>query len=342
MSKFDARKLDHKTREALRIRAVERIEAGESPEEVARVLGVHRSNVYRWLARHREGGLDGLKFKGIPGKKPKLSGPQIKKIYDVVTQKNPRQLQFPFALWTRAMVRTYIRKEFGVQLSDTSVGRLLRKLGLTPQRPLHKAYEQDPQRVQQWLDEEFPKIQRRAKKKGALIYFGDEAGIRTDHHSGTTWAPKGQTPVVESTGSRYSLNLVSAISAKGHMRFMVVQGRMNAERFIAFLKRLLENQDRRIFLIVDNHSAHRARKVREFVDSTAGMLELYYLPPYSPELNPTELVWNQTKTHRLGREVINSKDDLKKRVLSVLRSIQKTPALIRSFFRAPHVRYALG
>ena len=144
MSKLDARKLDHKTREAIRIRAVEQIEAGESPEDVARVLGIHRSNVYRWLAKHREGGLEGLKFKGIPGKKPKLSGAQIKKIFDVVTQKNPRQLQFPFALWTRNMVRTYIRDELGVRLSETSVGRLLRKLGLSPQKPLHKAYEQDP------------------------------------------------------------------------------------------------------------------------------------------------------------------------------------------------------
>ncbi len=260
MSKLDARKLDHRTREALRIRAVEQIEAGTSPEEVARVLGVHRSNVYRWLARHREGGVKGLKFKGIPGKKPKLSGAQIKRVYDVVTQKNPRQLNFEFALWTRAMVRTYIRREFGVHLSDTSVGRLLRKLGLSPQKPLHKAYEQDPQRVQQWIDTEYPKIRRRAQRKGADIYFGDEAGIRSDYHSGTTWAPKGHTPVVETTGSRYSLNMVSAISPRGHMRFMTVQGRMDADQFIEFLKRLLENQTRRIFLIVDRQSLGASRQ----------------------------------------------------------------------------------
>jgi transposase len=341
MSKLDARKLDHKTREAIRIRAVKRIEAGESPESIARVLGIHRSNIYRWLARHREGGLQRLRFKGIPGKQPKLSGPQIKKVYDVVTQKNPRQLQFAFALWTRSMVRAFIRDEFGVRLSETSVGRLLRKLGLTPQKPLHKAYEQDPQRVQHWLGEEFPKIRRRALRKGADVYFGDESGIRTDYHRGSTWAPKGQTPVVQSTGSRYSLNLVSAISPRGHMRFMTFKGRMSAEQFIEFLQRLLENQTRRIFLIVDNHPAHRAKKVQAFVASTQGMLELYFLPPYSPELNPTEFVWNQAKSHRLGREVINSKEQLKERVLSVLRSIQKTPALVRSFFRAPSVRYAL-
>lgn len=342
MSKLDARKLDHKTREAIRIRAVEQIEAGTSPEEVARVLGIHRSNVYRWLARHREGGLQGLQFKGIPGKAPKLSGSQIKKVYDIVTQKNPRQLQFEFALWTRSMVRTFIRDEFDVRLSETSVGRLLRKLGLSPQKPLHKAYEQDPKRVQQWLDTEYPKIQRRARRKGADIYFGDEAGIRSDYHSGTTWAPKGKTPVVETTGSRYSINMVSAISPRGHMRFMTVQGRMTAERFIEFLGRLLENQTRRVFLIIDNHSAHRAKKVQEFVASTKGMLELYFLPPYSPELNPAEFVWNQAKNHRLGHEVINSKDQLKRRAVSVLRSIQRTPRLIRSFFRGSTVRYALG
>jgi transposase len=239
------------------------------------------------------------------------------------------------------MVRTFIRDEFGVRLSETSVGRLLRKLGLTPQKPLHEAYEQDPKRVQQWLDTEFPQIRRRARRKGADIYFGDESGIRTDSHRGRTWAPKGQTPVVQTTGSRYTLNLVSAISPRGHMRFMTVQGRMSAERFIEFLQRLLENQTRRIFLIVDNHPAHRAKKVQEFVTSTLSRLELYFLPPYSPELNPTEFVWNQAKSHRLGRQVINSKEQLENRVVSVLRSIQKTPALVRSFFRGPSVRYAL-
>jgi transposase len=342
MSKLDARKLAHSTREAIRIRSVQQIETGTSPEEVARVLGIHRTNVYRWIARYREGGLEGLRFKGIPGKEPKLSGAQIKKIYDVVTQKNPQQLQFEFALWTRSMVRTFIRDEFGVHLSETSVGRLLRRMGLTPQRPLHRAYEQDPKRVEQWLKEQFPKIRRRAQRKGADIYFGDESGIRSDYHSGTTWAPKGRTPVVETTGSRYSLNLVSAISPRGHMRFMTVKGRMSAPRFIEFLRRLIENQTRRIFLIVDNHPAHRAKKVQEFVASTQGALELYFLPSYSPELNPAEFIWNQAKSHRLGREVIRGKDHLKKRVLSVLRSIQKTPELIRSFFQGPKVLYALG
>lgn len=342
MSANDARKLDHRTREAIRIRAVQQIEAGANPEEVAKVLGIHRSNVYRWLARHREGGLQGLKFKGIPGKEPKLSGPQIQRIYDVVTQKNPRQLQFEFALWSRPLVRAFIRDEFGVHLSETSVGRLLRKLGLTPQRPLHRAYEQNPEAVGRWLREEFPKIRRRAQRRGADLYFGDESGIRSDYHSGTTWAPKGKTPVVETTGSRYSLNLVSAISPKGHMRFMTVKGRMTAPRFIEFLRRLLDNQTRPIFLIVDNHPAHRAKRVREFVASTQGQLELHFLPSYSPELNPAEFIWNQAKSHRLGREVIRSKEHLKERVLSVLRSIQKTPDLIRSFFHGPKVRYALG
>lgn len=342
MSKLDARKLDHKTREAIRIRAVERIGAGESPEVVADVLGVHRSAVYQWLARYREGGIEGLKFKGIPGKKPKLGGAQIRKLYRVITSKNPRQLKFEFALWTRSMVRAYIRDEFGVRLSETSVGRLLRRMGLTPQRPLHRAYQQDPERVQRWIQEEFPKIQRRAKRKGAEIYFGDEAGVRSDYHSGTTWAPKGQTPVVKTTGARFGLNLVSAISPKGQMRFMTVKGRMNAGKFIEFLRRLLDNPSRRVFLIVDNHPSHRAKKVQQFVASTSGMLELYFLPPYSPELNPDEFVWNHVKHHKIGRASIDSADDLKSRVASLLRSMQKMPALIRSFFRAPSVRYVLG
>ena len=342
MAKLDARKLDHKTREALRIRAVQQIEAGESPEVVARALGVHRSAVYQWLARYREGGLEALKFKGIPGRKPKLSGPQLRKLYRVITQNNPRQLQFEFALWTRGMVREYIRREFGVRLSETSVGRLLRKMGLSPQKPLRKAYEQDPERVRHWLETEYPRIRRRAKRKGADIFFADEAGVRSDHHWGRTWAERGKTPVVRTTGRRYGLNMISAISPRGAMRFMTVEGRVDAEAFVEFLKRLVENYPRRIFLIVDNHSVHRARKVREFVASTGGKLELYYLPPYSPELNPTEFVWTHVKHHGLGRRVIEGAKQMKRYVISVLRSMQRRPGWVRRLFEGPHVRYTLA
>ena len=258
MMKRDGRALDHKALEAIRIQAVQRVEAGESPEDVIRVLGFARPVIYDWLAKFREGGLDALRAKAIPGRPPRLDGKQLRWLYQVVTTKSPLQYRFEFALWTRGMVRDLIRERFGVRLSDVSVGRLLRKLGLSPQKPLRRAYEQNPELVQTWLAEDFPKIQALAKKERATLYFSDEAGVRSDFHSGTTWAPKGQTPIIEATGQRYGMNIISAISPRGDMRFMTVEGRMNAGKFIEFLKRLLHNAKRPVFLIVDGHPSHRA------------------------------------------------------------------------------------
>jgi len=342
MKKQDGRSIDRKALEAMRIRAVQQVEAGESPEDVIRTLGFGRTVIYEWLAKYREGGIDALRAKPTPGRPPRLTGKQLQWLYKTLTTKNPLQMKFEFALWTRAMVRELIRKRFGVRLSDVSVGRLLKKMGLTPQRPLRRAYEQDPERVQQWLDQEFPKIKELAKQRRAQIFFADEAGVRSDFHAGTTWAPKGETPVVPATGQRFGLNLISAISPRGEMRFMLIDGRMNAGKFIDFLKRLMVGAKRPIFLIVDGHPTHRAKKVFDFVRSTRGKLQLFFLPPYSPELNPDELVWNHLKNHGIGKRVIQSKDELKSRVLSHMRALQRTPGLIRAWFQHPKTSYVLA
>jgi transposase len=338
--KMDGRKLDHKTREAIRIRAVKQVEAGESPEVVIKALGFHRSCIYQWLAKYREGGIEALKTRDITGRPLKLDGSQLKKIFDIVTSKNPLQLKFEFALWTRAMVRQLIRDRFGVRLSEVSVGRLLKKMGLSPQRPLRRAYQQDRDLVDKWLKDTFPKIKQAARKEGATIYFGDEANVRSDYHSGTTWAVRGKTPVVETTGARFSLNLISAVSSKGLMRFTTFTGRLNSDKFIEFLKRLIHNADKPVYLIVDGHPVHRSGKVRNFVLSTEGRLKLFYLPPYSPELNPDEMVWNHLKNHKMGKLAIKGPDQMKCKVISFLRSLQRTPSKIIGFFKEPHLKYA--
>jgi transposase len=296
--------------------------------------------IYGWLAKYREGGLDALRARRIPGRPPKLSGRQLRWIYQTVTGRNPLQLRFEFALWTRAMVRELIRERFGVRLSEVSVGRLLRKLGLSPQRPLRRAYEQDPELVQAWLTEEFPKIRALAKRERAAIFFGDEAGVRSDFHAGTTWARRGETPVVPATGQRFGLNLVSAISPRGELRFMTVDGKMDADKFIEFLRRLLHNMRGRVFLIVDRHPAHRAKKVRDFVDATEGKLRLFFLPSYSPELNPDELVWNHLKNHGIGKRIVHSREHLRELAVAHLRRLSRMPERIRSFFQHPSLRYA--
>jgi transposase len=215
MPSRDARELDHKTLEEIRIRAVEQVQSGESPEIVIKALGFSRSCIYTWLARYRSGGWGALKARALKGRPAAIGAAQIKWLYETVTGNNPLQFRFEFALWTREMIRLLLREEFSLQLSVTSVGRLLRQLGLTCQRPLYRATEQDPERVRYWREEEFPAIRRLAKEAGAAILFGDEAGVRSDYHAGTTWGVKGKTPVVPRTGGRHSINMLSTVSARG-------------------------------------------------------------------------------------------------------------------------------
>mgnify|MGYP006300577665 CR=1 FL=1 len=338
--KSDARSLDHKTLTALRKRAVASVQSGESPEVVARAMNVTRAAMYNWLALYRKGGWGALEAKKRGGNKPKLDGKKLKWIYDTVTSKNPLQLQFTFALWTAKMVGELIYKKYGIRYSKASVCRLLNQLGLTPQRPLWRAYQQSEERVQQWLDKEYPAIQRRARKENARVFFADEAGIRSDHHAGTTWAKKGKTPVVSSTGARFGLNLISAVSAQGEFRFMTVEGRVNAGVFIDFLKRLVHNADRPIFLIVDGHPSHKAKKVQRYLESLDGWLELFFLPPYSPELNPDECAWNDLKNNTIGRKQITDPSTLKSEVIRFFRHLQKTPQRVKGYFNTATTRYA--
>ena len=341
MRQDDARKLDHKTLEEMRARAVRSVQNGQSPEVVAQALGINRTTIYDWLAKYRRGGWSALKAKPVPGRPPKLSGHAIKWIYDTVTQKSPLQLKFEFALWTREMIAKLIADRFGVKLSVSSVGRLLAQLGLTCQKSLHRALEQDDALVQQWLKKEYPKIKALAAQQKADIYFGDAAHIRSDHHAGRTWGKKGETPIVLSTGQRRGMSMISAITSRGHLRFMVLEdGSVNADAFIEFVKRLLVGVKRKIFLIVDGGPAHRAKKTKAFVESLQGKLRLFFLPPYSPDRNPDELVWKHVKADTVGRMMITSKGELVKKVRSSLLSLQRLPSKVRSFFQKETLRYA--
>src|ERR1700719_4540019 len=341
MRKDDARRLDHATLEAMRERAVGSVQNGASPEVVARVIGVNRSAVYGWLAQYRRGGWGALKAKPLFGRPPKLDSKKLKWIYDTVTLKNPLQLKFAFALWTREMVATLIKDKFDISLSLVSVGRVLAQLGITCQKPLHRAFERDGALVRQWLKQDYPKIRALAQREKADIYFGDAAHMRSDHHAGRTWGKKGETPVVLSTGARYRMSLISAVTSRGHMRFMIKEtGGVNADVFIEFLRRLLIGSKNRIFIIVDRGPAHVAKKTKAFVASLGGRLRLFYLPPYSPDKNPDELVWKHLKADTVGRTSITSFDDFKDKVRSSMLSLQRSPAKIRAFFQKPSLQYA--
>jgi transposase len=337
---MDARRLDRKTLTELRKRAVASVQEGQSPELVAKALQVSRQALYGWLARYRDGGWGNLDAKKRGGRRPKLDAKAMKWVYDTVTMKNPLQLKFTFALWTAKMIGQAIFDRLGIRLSKASVCRLLAQLGLSPQRPVWRAYQQQPEAVKKWLEEEYPRIRSLTKQTKAMIFFGDEAGVRSDHHAGTTWAPIGKTPVVSSTGKRFGLNIMSAVTAQGEFRFMTVKGKVGAPQFIAFIKRLLHGMSQMVFLVVDNHPAHRARIVKDFIETVKDRFRLFYLPPYSPELNPDERVWNDLKNNSIGQKCLTSPDELHGMIIGKLRSIQKSPARVRSYFNHETTRYA--
>jgi len=340
MEKTDARKLTSEQLTEVRRRAVAAVQRGESPSETARVFGVSKAAVFNWIALYRQGGWDALDAKKRGGRKPKLDAGAMQWIYRTVTLGNPDQLKMPFVLWSAKLLAAAIKSKFGVPPSRASVCRLPHQLGLSPQRPLWRAYQRDPAAVERWLKKRYPAIKAAARKAGAQIWFGDEAGARSGAHSGTTWAPAGETPVVPATGARFGLNVLSAVSSRGEFRFMCAAGTINADVFIEFLKRLVAGTDRPVVLVVDGHSAHKALKTRAFVKSLKGRLRLHLLPAYSPDLNPGELVWNNLKRQGTGNRVVTGPDQLKALALSHLRSMQKRPGLIRSFYKAPSTEYA--
>ena len=328
--------------EEIRFLAAERVLAGERPTDVARTLGFDRAVVSRWAQKARKHGLEALEASVAPGRTPTLDDDQVAFVRLLILELDPEILGFETALWTRAMVAVLIEHLFGHRLSVEAVGRMMRdRMGLSPQRPVRRASEANAAAARRWVGQDYPAIRSRAKALGARIYFADEASVRTDYHSGTTWAAVGSTPVVRSEAKRATVNLVSAISPEGDLRWARVRGRMTAERFIDFLAALIEDRDKPTFVIVDNHPVHRAKAVAAFVEANAERLELHFLPPYSSELNPDEQVWNHLKHHTVGKRGGRAKAKrLWRWVSEHLDGLTKVPELVRAFFHQPDCEYA--
>lgn len=290
----------------------------------------------------QSGGREALAVKKAPGPDTRLTDKQLDQLVRWLVRSDPRQLQFDFALWTRDMVRVLIEREFGVTYTPQGIGKLLARLGFSPQRPLVRACAQDPERVERWKTQEYPAIRALAAEQGATILFADEAGVRTDYHAGTTWAPVGRTPIVEGTGNRVSINMLSAVTRRGKLYFSFVDGAGNSATFIAFLTDLLHDIAGKIFLIVDGHSSHISKATKAFVTNQDGRLSLFFLPPYSPTLNPDEWVWKNVKHDTAGRLAARTKKEMRNGITKAITRLQDTPDIVLGFFRDPDLAYIKG
>ena len=321
-----------------RIDAIRLLKQGYTKAQVARILNVTESSVYGWQKAYREGGLAALSTKIASGRKRLLTDKQMLELSRWL-RLNPRQLELDFGLWTRKLVRELIRTRFGIDYSEQNVGRILKMLGFSPQRPVYQALERDEGKRRIWTEETFPAIKERAEMEGAKIFFADEAGCRTDHHSGRTWSPVGQTPVVRNLGKHESIGMASAISMRGAMFWMTFDGTMNSALFTEFLDLLIHDVDGKIFLIVDNVKYHTSKETSEWVKEHGDRIELFFLPSYSPDLNPDEWVWKNVKNDHIAREVPQRPGHLFEIARRALRRLHAAPAKIQAFFADPHLAY---
>lgn len=326
-----------------RRRAVKLRLGGMKLAEVAQVVGLARGTIISAMKAYETGGWKAVAVKPrgrSVGDGRTLNAEQEKAIRAMICDRTPDQLKLPYALWTRSAVGDLIHQQLGIKLPVRTVGHYLKRWGFTPQKPIRKAYEQKPAAVKKWLEEEYPAIAQRAKAEGAEIHWGDETGLRSDDVRGRSYAPKGQTPVVQVCSNRESLSLISSVTNQGKVRWMVFGGALNAKILIRFFKRLIQSAERKVFLILDNLRVHHAKVVREWLAKQEEHLEVFYLPSYSPELNPDECLNADLKQAVTAKAPSRSKGQLKKVTVAHLRKLSKSPERIKSYFRHQPVRYA--
>lgn len=309
-------------------------------KQASEIFGVTERTVNKVWNKYKQFGKKSLsnKKRGVQGGK-KINGRQAAEIRNLIKDKLPDQLKLPFGLWTREAVQQLILEKYGIELSRWQVGRYLKSWGYTPQKPIRKAFEQKPQQVKQWLDKEYPGIKKRAAKEKGVIYFGDETGMRSDHQAGKSYAPKGKTPVIKSTGQRFSLNMISAISNKGHLQFMIID-RFNGEVFIDFLKRMIKYSREKVFYITDGHSAHKTKKLKAWLEKNKERIEVFFIPPYSPELNAQEYLNQDVKTNVIGKKRPANKAEMRMNIENFMNKRKNNRKQVQKYFHVSHVRYA--
>jgi len=343
MEKTDARRLSLDQLELLRHQAIRLLKQGRKQVEVAEILGVRSATISDWHRIYKTGGKKALHVQHpgpVKGTNCSLSPTQAKAIQRLIIDKTPDQLKLPFVLWDRKAVKELIYRQYGIRIAIRTIGDYLQRWNFTPQRPVKRAYEQQPKAVRRWLDEVYPEIQNKAKQEQAEIHWGDETGFRNDHHYGRGYSPRGKTPVVRLSAKRVGINMISSITNQGKVRFMIYSKNMNARILIKFLKRLIKSSDHKIILILDNLRVHHAYKVQDWLKGKEKQIEIFYLPSYSPELNPDEYLNNDLKQGVHSKTLFRNMDSLKHGVISHMRRLQKTPARVINYFKHPSITYA--
>jgi transposase len=339
----DARHLSDEALEVLRLRALRGVELGFSQADMAAVLGVSRETVSHWWTAYISGGVEALPHErsGRPlGSGRLLSDEQASRIRSLIDEHTPEQLGIHSALWTRRAVGELIHQEFGIELAERTVGEYLRRWGYTPKKPARHARKQDPDEVRTWLEVTYPAIEKQAEKEDAEIHWCDETGVAADHHPGTGYSPKGQPAMMVVPRPHIRMNQISTITNEGSVRFMTYNGAMNDALFLVFLGRLLRSTTKKILLITDRLKAHEDDKVQEWVEAHQDRIQLFYLPRYSPEMNPVEYLNNDIKETVNAEGLTDSKDILRSRMQAFMRKLFHLPEHVISYFLHPSVQYA--
>jgi transposase len=329
--------------DALRLRAVHARELGYAVVDIAAILGVREETVSRWCSRYDRGGREALPGDrtGRPiGSGRRLDSEQEQGIRQAIETKSPQELTIPSALWTRQAVRELIRQQVGIRLPIRTVGESLRRWGYTPQKPVRKAYKQDPKAVAEWLEETYPEIEKRAAKEGGEVHWGDETGVRSTCQHSRGYARPGETPELIVPGSRFSVNMIATVTNQGQVRWMIYTGRMNAALFIVFLTRLIAGATKKVFLIVDHLSVHEAAAVERWLADKSDRIEVFYLPKYAPERNPEEYLNCDVKANINTDGLPKDREELQGKLRRFMQRLAKLPTRVASYFEHKYIEYA--
>jgi len=343
MKKTDARKHTPEVQQELRKQAIRLRKSGMKYKQIAEIVGVHFTTVCEWYKKYERNGVKAIRNKkrGRPhGSCRTLSPEQERQVQKAIYDKCPDQLKLPFALWTRIAVQQLIKQLWSIDMPIRTVGEYLKRWGFTPQKPLRRAYRQNPKAVKKWLNEQYPEIQSRAQQEKAEIHWGDETGLCNDSYHGRSYAPRGQTPAIRLHPRCERVNLISTVTNQGKVRFMVYKDKMNSRKLIKFMQRLIKDADKKIFLILDNLRVHHSYVVKDWLTEHEEQIEVFFLPSYSPELNPDEYLNCDLKAGVHSGVPARTKDQLKKRAISHLRKLQKMPSRVKKYFNHPKISYA--